>query len=142
MIWKETKNPLGNDAMIFCNSEDGTISSDPAYRMFCCGEGLNELFNSKETPGIYVRKNSGIHEKCGIWVENGNWYPIIQMPDGSALVAYFVDWEGTEHWLEDRVFRESYENCQRHAEIVRNELLGGDAEELDPGRSDDLTRKL
>lgn len=128
MIWKETKTPLGNEAMIFFNSDDGTISSDPAYHMLCCGEGLNELFNGDRTPGIYVRMNSGIHEKCGIWVENGKWYPIIQLADGSFLVAYFADWKGLESFLEDKCYRESYENCQKLVDIVRKDL-GGDEEE-------------
>ena len=127
MEWKETKNPLGNNAMIFYNSAAGEITCDPAYRMFELGEGINEFFNGDVGygPGIYFSVNSGINEACGLWIENGKWYPIIQTKDdGEWMIMYWWDWDDLDNLRENPELKHGYEICEKLMEIVRERLSG------------------
>lgn len=79
MEWKPTKNPVGDKAMIFANGKDGNVYCDSVIDLFRFNFTLNKLMGNPEKHLICVKKNSEICNVCAFWIENNEWFPIIEL---------------------------------------------------------------
>ena len=103
------KMDLGNMAQIFVNGADGYLYSDTALRAIndnCMDEIL-------DVPSMIIfAKNDQIPIKCGIWIENNEWYPIIRFSPDQKFCLIDGDW----------IFEEKLKGEPDEIEYIHNQL--------------------
>lgn len=115
------KIDLGNMARIFVNGTDGYLYFDTALKAIndnCLDEILNNLSM------IIFAKNDQIPVKCGIWIENNEWYPIIKFAANQKFCLIDGDWIFKEPLRgkpdEIKYIQDQLKSCKMLADVIEN----------------------
>jgi len=104
------KIDLGNMAQIFVNGTDGYLYFNIALRAIN-DNCLNEILNDTHSMHIFARNNQ-VPVKCGIWIENNEWYPIIKFSPDQKFCLIDGDW----------IFEEKLKGEPDEIEYIHNQL--------------------
>lgn len=97
-----------HEATLIVNSGDGRIYCDTVLRSLD-DRCLNEVVEDPQM--VIISRDSSIPIKCGIWIENDEWYPIIKFKEDQKFTT-----------IEDWIFYEQLEATPQEIIYINRQL--------------------